>query len=80
MSIDRVKVDEEAQYDEKFILRMNTGLSAKEVTVQYKRLLDMEQIFRAAKSMLNTQSINHWWDTTIKEHVFYSFLGLVLAK
>ena len=38
----------------------------------------MEQLFRAAKSLVNTRPIFHQWDATIKGHVFCSFLALVL--
>ena len=79
VSIDRGKVEEEARYDGKFVLRTNTGLSAEEVAVQYKRLLEVEQFFRAAKSVLHTRPIFHQWDATIKGHVFCSFLALVLV-
>lgn len=77
-TIDREKVDEEARYDGKFVLRTNTNLPAGEVAVQYKRLLLVEQFFRAAKSMLESRPIFHQWDATIRGHVFCSFLALLL--
>ncbi|MFA4837050.1 MAG: hypothetical protein WC749_13400 [Dehalococcoidia bacterium] len=46
--------------------------------MQYKRLLMVEQFFRAAKSMLHTRPLFYQWDATIKGHVFCSFLALVL--
>jgi transposase len=79
VSIDRNKVEEDARYDGKFVLRTNTTLSAEEVAVQYKRLLQVEQFFRAAKSLVNTRPIFHQWDATIEGHVFCSFLALVLV-
>lgn len=78
-SIDRKKIDAEARYDGKFVLRTNTNLPADEVAVQYKRLLTVEQFFRAAKSVLETRPIFHQWDATIRGHVFCSFLALVLV-
>lgn len=78
-SIDRAKVEAEARYDGKYVLRTNTTLPAAEVAVQYKRLLLVEQFFRAAKSMLDTRPIFHQWDATIRGHVFCSFLALVLV-
>lgn len=79
VTIDKKKVAAEARYDGKFVLRTNTGLQAAEVAVQYKRLLLVEQFFRAAKSMLETRPIFHQWDATIRGHVFCSFLALVLV-
>ena len=46
--------------------------------MQYKRLYLVEQLFRAAKSLVDTRPIFHQWDATIKGHVFCSFLALVL--
>ena len=79
VTIDQTKVAAEARYDGKFVLRTNTTLPAAEVAVQYKRLLLVEQFFRAAKSLLETRPIFHQWDATIRGHVFCSFLALVLV-
>lgn len=79
MAIDPRKVEAEARYDGKFVLRTNTSLPAAEVAVQYKRLLVVEQFFRAIKSVLETRPIYHQWDATIRGHVFCSFLALVLV-
>ena len=79
LTIDKKKVAAEARYDGKFVLRTNTALPASEVAVQYKRLLLVEQFFRATKSLLDTRPIFHQWDDTIRGHVFCSFLALVLV-
>jgi hypothetical protein len=78
VTVDQEKVEAEALYDGKFVLRTNTKLPAAEVALQYKRLLVVEQLFRAAKSVLESRPIYHQWDATIKGHVFCSFLALVL--
>jgi hypothetical protein len=78
VSIDQAKVKAEARFDGKYVLRTNTELPAAEVAVQYKRLLQVEQFFRATKSLLDTRPIFHQWDATIQGHVFCSFLALVL--
>jgi len=78
VSIDPQKVAAEARYDGKFVLRTNTTMPASEVAVQYKRLLLVEQFFRATKSLVETRPIFHQWDATIRGHVFSSFLALVL--
>jgi transposase len=78
VSIDMEKVAAEARYDGKFVLRTNTKLEAGEVALQYKRLLLVEQFFRAIKSTLETRPVFHQWDATIKGHIFCSFLALLL--
>lgn len=79
VAIDPGKVAAEARYDGKFVLRTNTVLPAAEVALQYKRLLLVEQFFRAIKSVLETRPIYHKWDATIRGHVFCSFLALLLV-
>ena len=44
----------------------------------YKQLWMVEQVFRTAKSLLDTRPIFHKTDATICGHVFCSFLALVL--
>jgi hypothetical protein len=78
VTIDPAKIAAEARYDGTFVLRTNTTLPAAEVAGQYKRLLVVEQFFRAAKSLLATRPIFHQWDATIAGHVFCSFLALGL--
>ena len=57
--IDPKKVEADARYDGKFVLRTNTSLPADEVALQYKRLLMVESFFRAVKSMLESRPIYH---------------------
>ena len=78
VTIDRAKIEEEARYDGKFVLRTNSSLPTAQVAIQYKRLLMVEQFFRNTKSLLETRPIFHKWDATIRGHVFCSFLALVL--
>lgn len=76
--IDRDKVEQEARFDGKWVLRTNTDLPAKEVALKYKQLWRVEQIFRTVKSILHTRPIYHKRDETIRGHVFCSFLALVM--
>jgi hypothetical protein len=59
-----VSIDQ-ARLDGKYVLRTNTELPAAEVAVQYKRLLLVEQFFRATKSLLDTRPIFHQWDAPV---------------
>jgi transposase len=79
----RFAIDEQKILDEahgKWVLRTNTDLSAAEVALKYKQLWMVEQIFRSAKTLLETRPIFHKRDDTIRGHVFCSFLALVLRK
>jgi len=79
-SIDEEKIKEEADYDGKWVLTTNTGLSAKEAALKYKQLWMVERIFRDMKTILQSRPIFHKCDETIRGHVFCSFLALVLRK
>jgi hypothetical protein len=78
--IDEAKIEEEARYDGKWVLRTNMDLDTAEVALQYKRLWMVEAWFRSCKSLLQTRPIFHRCDETIRGHVFCSFLALVLRQ
>jgi transposase len=78
--IDEAKIEEEARYDGKWVLRTNTDMDAAEVALQFKRLWMVEAWFRSCKSLLQTRPIYHKCDETIRGHVFCSFLALVLRQ
>ncbi len=78
VNLDPAKIEADARFDGKYVLCTNTSLPAAEVALQYKRLYLVEQLFRAAKSLLDTRPVFHQWDATIHGHVFCSFLALVL--
>lgn len=71
---------EDERYDGKWVLRTNTDLPAETVALKYKQLLDVEQVFREMKSVLETRPVFHQTDEAIRGHVFCSFLALLLMK
>ena len=79
-TIDREKVEQEARFDGKWVLRTNTRLSAKNVALKYKELWQVEHTFRDMKSVLETRPVYRRLDETIRGHVFCSFLALMLKK
>ena len=80
IAIDERKIEEEARYDGKWVLRTNTTLPAEMVALKYKELWQVEQAFRDIKTILETRPVFHQKDATIRGHVFCSFLALVLRK
>jgi hypothetical protein len=80
MQIDEIKIKSEKRLDGKYVLRTNTRLSAEEVALRYKELWQVERIFREVKSVFETRPVYHKYDSTIKGHVFCSFLALVVMK
>ncbi|MFQ5473594.1 MAG: IS1634 family transposase [Dehalococcoidia bacterium] len=79
--IDEEKVKWEARFDGKWVLQTDMEeLSSEEVAWKYKQLWMVEEMFRTAKSLLETRPIYHQCDETIRGHVFCSFLALALRK
>lgn len=79
-ALDQARLAEEARYDGKWVLASNTHLDAADMALQYKQLWMVEEVFRTAKSLLQTRPVFHHCDATIRGHVFCSFLALVLRK
>ena len=81
--VDEDKVQAEARFDGKWVLRTNLSreeLSTEGVGLRYKELWMVEEVFRSIKSILTNRPIYHKCDETIRGHVFASFLGLVMLK
>jgi transposase len=79
--IDEEKLRWEERFDGKWVLQTDLEeLSAEEVAFTYKQLWTVEEMFRTAKTLLDTRPIYHKCDETIRGHVFCSFLALLLRK
>ena len=78
--IDQQKIEKDARFDGKWVLKTNTSLSPEQVALKYKELWQVEQVFRDVKSVLKTRPVFHQKNETIRGHVFCSFLALVLRK
>lgn len=78
--IDPGKLADEARFDGVTVLRTNSKITPLQATLRYRDLLQVEALFRAAKSVLRTRPIYHVNDAAIRGHVFCSFLALVLSK
>src|SRR6478752_8832120 len=78
--IDIGKLADEARYDGIFVLRTNTRITPLQAVLRYRDLIQVEQLFRTAKSLMRTRPIYHSSDAAIRGHVFCSFLALILQK
>lgn len=80
-AIDDAKVERESRFDGKWVLQTDLDeMSAEDIALKYKQLWMVEDMFRTAKTLLETRPIYHHHDETIRGHVFCSFLALVLRK
>jgi len=80
ITVDQDKIDSEARFDGKWVLKTNTDLPTEKVALKYKELWQVEHVFRGLKSIFETRPIYHKVDETIRGHVFCSFLALALRK
>ncbi len=80
ITLDQQKIEDDARFDGKWVLKTNTSFSPEDIALKYKELWQVEQIFRDVKSVLETRPVFHQRDETIRGHVFCSFLSLVLRK
>src|SRR5262249_34947440 len=77
-AIDEAKVAGEARYDGTWVLRTSTDLPTADVALQFKRLWQGEQGFRACKSLLEARPLYHPGDQAIRGPLFCPFLALLL--
>jgi hypothetical protein len=76
-TIDRAKVEEDARYDGKWVLRTSTKLPADEVALAYKSLWQAERLFRSLKGPLSWRPIYLWTEKRVRGHLVACFLALV---
>jgi transposase len=79
-AIDPERVAAAAKFDGVYVIRTNAQISPLVVALRYRQRWIVEDIFRTAKSIINTRPIFHQRDDTIRGHVFCSFLALLLRK
>jgi transposase len=79
-ALDPERIAAAAKFDGIYVIRTNARISPLVVALRYRERWIVEDIFRTAKSIINTRPIFHQRDDTIRGHVFCSFLALLLRK
>ena len=79
--IDRAKIAAEAALDGKFLLSTSDpDLSAEDVALGYKNLLEAERGFRDLKTTLELRPVFHRLEHRIRAHVLICWLALLLIR
>lgn len=79
--LDREKIKGEERLDGKYLLRTSDpSLSAEDVALGYKQLLEAERSFRDLKGILALRPVFHSKDDRIRAHVLICFLALVIVR
>jgi len=81
LRIDQAAVSAEARLDGKFLLRTSDPtLSAEDVALGYKQLLEVERGWRDMKSTLELRPVYHRLEDRIRAHVLLCWLALLLIR
>jgi hypothetical protein len=81
LRVDAAKVKAEANFDGKYLLRSSDpALSAEDIAVGYKQLLEVERGWRDMKSVLDLRPVYHRLEERIRAHVLLCWLALLLVR
>ena len=81
LRIDRAKVAAEQRLDGKFLLSTSDpDISAEDVALGYKNLLEAERSFRDLKGILRLRPVFHRLEERIRAHVAICWLALLLIR
>lgn len=81
LRIDRAAVAADAKLDGKFLLRTSDPtLSAADVALGYKQLLEVERAWRDMKTTLDLRPVYHRKEQRIRAHVLLCWLALLLLR
>jgi hypothetical protein len=81
LRLDKTKVKTAANLDGKYLLRCSDPtLSAEDIAVGYKQLLEVERGWRDMKSVLDLRPVYHRLEERIRAHVLLCWLALLLVR
>jgi transposase len=81
LQLDRAKIAAEAKLDGKYLLSTSDpDLSAEDVALGYKNLLEAERGFRDLKSTIELRPVFHRLEPRIRAHVLLCWLALLLIR
>jgi transposase len=81
LKIDKAKVKQYEKLDGKYLLSTSDkSLSAEDVALGYKQLMEVERAFRTLKSTLSLRPVYHTKDDRIRSHVLLCWLALLLIR
>lgn len=81
LHIDKAKVRDDQKLDGKYLLSTSDeSLSAEDIALGYKQLLEVERAFRTLKSTLGLRPVYHTKDDRIRSHVLLCWLALLLVR
>ena len=81
LRVDKAKIKAEANLDGKYLLRCSDPhLSAADIALGYKQLLEVERGWRDMKQILDLRPVYHRLEERIRAHVVLCWLALLLIR
>ena len=81
LKIDKAKIKQEEKLDGKYLLSTSDQhLSAEDIALGYKQLMEVESAFRTLKGSLSLRPIFHSKDDRIRSHVLICWLALLFVR
>ncbi len=81
LRIDKAKIATEANLDGKYLLRCSDpNLSAEDIALGYKQLLEVERGWRDLKQYIDLRPVYHRREDRIRAHVLLCWLALLLVR
>ena len=81
LRIDKARIKTETNLDGKYLLRSSDPkLSAEDIALGYKQLLQVERGWRDMKSVLDLRPVHHRLEERIRAHVILCWLALLLIR
>ena len=81
LRVDKKAIDAEANLDGKFLLRCSDPkLTAEDIALGYKQLLEVERGWRDMKSIIDMRPVYHRVEDRIRAHVLLCWLALLLIR
>jgi hypothetical protein len=81
LRVDKAKINAEANFDGKYLLRSSDPkMTAADIAIGYKQLLEVERGWRDMKSVLDLRPVYHRLEERIRAHVILCWLALLLVR
>lgn len=81
LKVDKAKIKRAEKLDGKYLLSTSDkSLSAEDIALGYKQLMEVERAFRTLKSTLSLRPVYHTKDDRIRSHVMLCWLALLLVR
>src|SRR5690606_7069998 len=81
LKLNKQAIRDAEKYDGKYLIRTSDDtISAEDVALGYKQLVDVEDAFRTLKTTLELRPMFHRLEDRIRSHILLSWLALLLVR